>query len=401
MRANRSLALALITALACGPVAAESLKKSPLPLPRPKSAATATPTPKPEAPKATPGGVALPTSAGQSPIGTPEARAAETAPLSDPALAGYRPHPRPASIETSAPTDSLPPPADPRLANAHPKPRPEGLMTLSAADAAPGPAPKADPRLAGYRPKPRPEALAAQPPAEGEETAAQPIVPVAPVAPEEPVEPAAQKPPPGGVLSRLFGSRKRNAPKPEAQATAPAPEQNLRGSVCGVPGLIGQELPPIGNGGRGTGCGIAEPVRITSVSGIKLTQPMTVDCQTATTFKRWVDRGIVPAVGGKGGGIAKLDVGPGYVCRPRNGVRGAKLSEHGHGKAIDLMGLILKNGQNLDVLQGWRSQPRLFKSMHSSACSFFGTVLGPKADRYHQNHIHVDTIHYRSGTYCR
>ena len=115
----------------------------------------------------------------------------------------------------------------------------------------------------------------------------------------------------------------------------------------------------------------------------------------------WVDRGIVPAVGGKGGGIAKLDVGPGYVCRPRNGVRGAKLSEHGHGKAIDLMGLILKNGQNLDVLQGWRSQPRLFKSIHSSACGLFGTVLGPKADRYHQNHIHVDTIHYRSGTYCR
>ncbi|PYF08098.1 hypothetical protein C8J30_11435 [Rhodobacter viridis] len=396
MRATRSLALALILALASGPVPAESLKSSPLPLPRPKSAATTTP--QPEAPKATPGGVALPTSSGQSPIGTPEARAAETAPTSDPALAGFRPHPRPASIAASAPTDSLPPPADPRLAKAHPKPRPEGLVTLPPTEAAPGPAPKADPRLAGYRPKPRPEALEIQRPAESEEAAAQPIVPIVP---EEPVEPVAQKPPPGGVLSRLFGSRKRNVPKPEVQATAPAPEQSLRGSVCGVPGLIGQEVPPIGNGGRGSGCGIAEPVRITSVSGIKLTQPMTVDCQTATSFKRWVDRGIVPAVGGKGGGIAKLDVGPGYVCRPRNGVRGAKLSEHGHGKAIDLMGLVLRNGQSLDVLKGWRSQPRLFKSIHASACGLFGTVLGPRADRYHQNHIHVDTIHYRSGTYCR
>ena len=203
------------------------------------------------------------------------------------------------------------------------------------------------------------------------------------------------------MLSRLFGGpRKRNAPAPEAPAPAVA-APGLRGSVCGVPGLIGQEVAPIGNGGRGSGCGIAAPVQITAVSGIRLTQPMTVDCTTATAFKRWVDRGIVPAVGRKGGGVAKLDVGPGYVCRPRNNQRGAKMSEHGRGKAIDLMGLVLKNGQSLDVERGWKSQPRIFKAIHASACGVFGTVLGPKADRFHLNHIHVDTIHYRSGTYCR
>lgn len=395
MRGPRSLALALITALACGPVAAESLTTSPLPRPRPPTAAPLPAAPPPAAPKATPGGVALPASSGQSPLDTPQPAPAEGA--ANPAPAGRHPVPRPASIAATAPAESPPPPADPRLAGAHPKPRPAGLVTEPPAEAEAGPAPKADPRLAGYRPKPRPAALAGPAP----EAAPQKTAAVAP-----PAQPAAQKPPPGGVLSRLFGApRKRNAPAPDAPVpeapalSAPAP--GPRGAVCGVPGLIGQEVAPIGNGGRGSGCGVAAPVKITAVSGIRLTQPMTVDCATATAFKRWVDRGIVPAVGGKGGGIAKLDVGPGYVCRPRNNQRGAKLSEHGHGKAIDLMGLVLKNGQALDVKTGWKSQPRIFKAIHAAACGPFGTVLGPKADRYHQDHIHVDTQRYRSGTYCR
>ncbi|WP_249306322.1 extensin-like domain-containing protein [Rhodobacter capsulatus] len=398
MRGLRSLALALITALACGPVAAETLTTSPLPRPRPPAAAASPlPAPPPAAPKATPGGVALPASSGQSPIDRPQPAGAEAPPGSDAAPAGRRPLPRPEAIGTGARTESLPPPADPRLATAHPKPRPKGLVTAAPPDPDTAPAPVSDPRLAGYRPKPRPAALAVLPPAAAEETAAPSAAPSAEA--QAAVTPAAQKPPPGGVLSRLFGApRKRNAPTPEAPA-APAP--GLRGSVCGVPGLIGQEVAPIGNGGRGSGCGIAAPVKITAVSGIRLTQPMTVDCATATAFKRWIDRGIVPAVGGKGGGIAKLDVGPGYVCRPRNNQRGAKLSEHGRGKAIDLMGLVLKNGQSLDVERGWKSQPRIFKSIHASACGVFGTVLGPKADRFHLNHIHVDTMHYRSGTYCR
>jgi hypothetical protein len=38
---------------------------------------------------------------------------------------------------------------------------------------------------------------------------------------------------------------------------------------------------------------------------------------------------------------------------------------------------------------------------HKTACGPFGTVLGPNADRYHQDHFHFDTARYRSGSYCR
>lgn len=370
MRRQSGLALALVMALAPEPIAAQGLASSPRPLPRPGMAAAepgAMPAPpaKPAPPKATPGAVALPSSTAT-------------------ALPEVAPPPAAASGTEAGPV-SLP----------RPRPRPEGLVIAAPApETAPEAAPStaADPRLAAIRPLPRPKGLETAPPS---------ALPPAPVpAPSAAAETA--KPPPGGVLGRLFSApRKKPAAKPEMQAPAATARQQstMRGAVCGVPGLIGQRVARIGTGGRG--CGVAEPVRITSVSGIKLSQPMTVDCETATAFKKWVDRGIVPAVGGKGGGVARLEVGPGYVCRGRNGVRGAKMSEHGRGKAIDLMGLVLHNGQSLDVLRGWTSQPRILRKMHASACGIFGTVLGPKSDSYHRDHIHVDTARYRSGTYCR
>ena len=55
------------------------------------------------------------------------------------------------------------------------------------------------------------------------------------------------------------------------------------------------------------------------------------------------------------------------------------------------------------MLDHWRSGEygKIIKAMHTSACGPFGTVLGPNADRYHQNHLHLDTARYRSGSYCR
>ncbi len=60
-------------------------------------------------------------------------------------------------------------------------------------------------------------------------------------------------------------------------------------------------------------------------------------------------------------------------------------------------------GTDLSVLRGWRdpAQSKVLKKMHKAACGPFGTVLGPNADKYHQDHFHFDTARYRSGAYCR
>ena len=284
--------------------------------------------------------------------------------------------------------------AGPIVVSPRPLPRPETVSALPAAtqDAASPPV-LAETRPL-HRPLPRPLALGGQ---------------SAPFAPASPDTAKAAAPTSGGVsMTLLTAPGIRPLAKPvvppreqpgTGRAPKPDPRTTAKGSVCGVPGLIGQPIPPIV--GKVQGCGLAEGVKLTSVSGIRLSQPLTVDCPTAIAFKTWIDRGIVPAVGGKGGGLARLDVGPGYVCRPRNNQRGAKVSEHGRGRAIDLMGIVLQNGQSIDVARGWKSQSRMLRAIHASACGPFGTVLGPKADRYHQDHIHVDTARYRSGNYCR
>ncbi|WP_245866536.1 extensin family protein [Oceaniglobus roseus] len=174
-----------------------------------------------------------------------------------------------------------------------------------------------------------------------------------------------------------------------------------KGAICGDPGIEGRKMSPIG--GRLNGCGIEDPVQLTAVSGVTLTTPATVDCTTAKALKSWVDRGVTPVVGRLGGGVAKLRVAASYVCRGRNNVKGAKLSEHGKGRAIDISAIVLRNGAELSVLKGWRNPDHaaMMKTMHRAACGPFGTVLGPAADRHHQDHFHLDTARYRSGSYCR
>jgi hypothetical protein len=176
---------------------------------------------------------------------------------------------------------------------------------------------------------------------------------------------------------------------------------SVRGSVCGNRAIRGQEIPPVPGARRG--CGIAEPVRITEVAGVRLSTSATVDCPTAQALHDWVVRGAKPAIGRTGGGLRALQVAAHYACRTRNNRPGARISEHGRGRAIDISALVLASGERITVLHGWRSRRsgRILRQMHAAACGPFGTVLGPEADRFHQDHFHFDTARYRSGPYCR
>ncbi|MBC56337.1 MAG: hypothetical protein CL814_05315 [Confluentimicrobium sp.] len=173
------------------------------------------------------------------------------------------------------------------------------------------------------------------------------------------------------------------------------------GAVCGDRGIIGVRLAPIE--GRLAGCGIDRPVRITSVDGVMLNRPATMDCETAKALKSWVKKGVKPHVKRLGGGVAKLEVASGYACRTRNNQPGAKVSEHGRGKAVDISAITLANGASLNVQSGWGNgaEGTLLTRMHKSACGPFGTVLGPESDHFHKDHFHLDTADHRSGPYCR
>ncbi|WP_246030409.1 extensin family protein [Litoreibacter halocynthiae] len=177
--------------------------------------------------------------------------------------------------------------------------------------------------------------------------------------------------------------------------------KGLQGSVCGNPNIRGEKISRIPAKLRG--CGLDNGVKVTEVSGVALTQHAKIDCNTAKALNTWVERGVKPAVGRRGGGVKSLKVVAHYACRTRNNQKGAKVSEHGRGRAVDIAAINLKDGSSMTVLKGWRSAKNgpALKKMHKAACGPFGTVLGPNANRFHQDHFHFDTARYRSGTYCR
>ena len=186
---------------------------------------------------------------------------------------------------------------------------------------------------------------------------------------------------------------------PDTSASSPA-RQSARGSACGVRGIRGQAAGTV----RGKGaCGIRDAVRLSEVDGVLLTREALIGCDTARALYGWVRDQARPIVGRKGGGLAKLQVIAGYSCRTRNSRKGARLSEHAKGNALDIAGFVLKDGSTLSVQRDWRSgqNSKTLKRLHKSACGPFGTVLGPNADRYHQNHFHFDVARYRSGAYCK
>ncbi len=193
-------------------------------------------------------------------------------------------------------------------------------------------------------------------------------------------------------------------PRPDALDTVPwvQTERDAGLGLCGNPTIIGERRDPLVN--RAGGCFILNPIELNAIEGVQLSDPVLVDCPTARALADWVRDGVKPVFGERGGGLAVLEVAGSYACRPVNHQMGGRLSEHGRGRAVDVSGFWLADGTLISVLRGWRDKtngPDL-RRIHAVACGPFATVLGPNADRHHQDHFHLDTSLGRSGApYCR
>lgn len=281
-------------------------------------------------------------------------------------LSSLRPEPRPPQTEVlpQGQSNALPPaPLTTPAPTLRPKARPAGLAPAAPRDQVAAQADASIQRsFTSLRPQPRPAGLAAK---AVEQVAMAPQAEAAP-------EPKA---------------------KPETRAEA-RQKASRKGSVCGNASIKGEEIARITS--KVKGCGIEDPVRITSVSGVRLNQPATIDCATATALNRWVERGLQPAFGRTK--VVELRVAAHYICRPRNNIKGNKISEHGRGKAIDIAAVTLENGKTLTVAGHFGKELR---RAHKAACGIFGTTLGPGSDGFHEDHMHFDTASNRNGPYCR
>jgi len=212
--------------------------------------------------------------------------------------------------------------------------------------------------------------------------------------------PAAVVEPPS-ILAASLSLRPTLRPLEIEQKAAAKRRAQRRGAICGDVNIQGDEVGFVP--GRINGCGVQGAVKVRAVSGIGLTQEAVMTCTTAKALKTWVDRSAKPALRNINGGLDRLKVAAHYACRTRNNLPGAKISEHGKGKAIDISGFHMNDGSLVTVLNGWnaRSTGPALKKMHKGACGPFGTVLGPNSDRFHRDHFHFDTAKHRGGAFCR
>jgi hypothetical protein len=143
-------------------------------------------------------------------------------------------------------------------------------------------------------------------------------------------------------------------------------------------------------------CTVTDPVKLTAMTSadmrIEFPDRPVVACVTAETFADFLTGFVVPlAKGTFDHPPVSIGTGPGFECRPRNRVEGAKLSAHGQGLAIDIAQLRLSDGRIYAVGSPADERDRRFdRAVRAGACGYFHTALGPGADEAHAHHWHMD-----------
>lgn len=119
-------------------------------------------------------------------------------------------------------------------------------------------------------------------------------------------------------------------------------------------------------------------------------------CAMAESLATWIRDEAVPQIAKGAMALRRVDTYDDFDCRGRNRVRGARLSEHGKGNAVDVRSLTLEDGRVIR-LTDMAAPKDLRAGLRESACARFTTVLGPGSDGYHEEHVHLDLADRSNG----
>jgi hypothetical protein len=195
-------------------------------------------------------------------------------------------------------------------------------------------------------------------------------------------------------------------PRPEpsedepARLATPAPEvppPRIYQSAC--PAVIrgqvdARMMPPISE----AQCGVRSPLAVSNliVNGrsVPLSGEATLTCGMAESLADWAAAVDGYLAARERTRIARILTGTSYSCRPRNNAKGADLSEHAFGNALDIIGFELEDGRTMSLPDGWNvplaPAGRLLRFAHDAGCARFTTTLGPEANALHADHLHLD-----------
>ena len=152
----------------------------------------------------------------------------------------------------------------------------------------------------------------------------------------------------------------------------------------------------------GNGCTALGSVQLLEI-GTPVTNLGAMTCPVARQFGRWVREAVQPAANAwLGARVIRIESFGSYSCRPLNGQAGQRLSEHGRANAVDVGAFVLAGGRRVTVAEGWSGEDkdvrRFLHAVHDAACRRFQVVLGPDANAFHRDHLHMDM---GNGPYCR
>jgi hypothetical protein len=155
------------------------------------------------------------------------------------------------------------------------------------------------------------------------------------------------------------------------------------------------------------GCGIASPIRLSSVTAaggdvVSLPDRPVLECEFAAVLADYIQLIVAPL--GEAllrAKVASIETGPGYDCRTQDRVVGAKVSAHAKGLAVDFVAIAFADKRRLLVERPTGAEEAAyFRAVRTAACGWFTTVLGPGADSFHANNVHMDIEkHGSSGSY--
>lgn len=148
-------------------------------------------------------------------------------------------------------------------------------------------------------------------------------------------------------------------------------------------------------------CGILAPIRLAAIGSgdarVTLMPAATLDCRVGDALARWMEEVVQPAAQEHfGARVSAVRVAASYHCRTRDNIKGAPLSEHAFGNAIDISGFRVGEGKAAKWIQvGPRgnaeaADTKFLAAIRADACGPFTTVLGPGSDAFHEEHFHLD-----------
>lgn len=171
-------------------------------------------------------------------------------------------------------------------------------------------------------------------------------------------------------------------------------------------GATGARYAPLPDRFYAPGCQAVGSVRLDRLAGdnsasFTLANLGPVACPLAQAFAGWARYGVDRAARQMlGSPLVRIETMGSYACRTI--ASGARLSAHSRAEAIDIGAFVLADGRRVTVKAGWNGasdQERAFlRTVHTSACKRFGTVLGPAYNAAHADHLHVEL---GNGSFCR